>query len=354
MEDANTFTDNMASNARMRIGDKEVTFGLSTFLLDDEHIALLISELEKKDYIQNIHKDQQINAIKSAYLFSMNVDLVADKCGTINMSETSDNPVNEPDLSYTEWRKMILNMFLPEEHETFNRISDPEYLRKNLKYHNSKSVDCQMMNLEGEFIWVKLIFNRIDTGNDDDFRFLFMVEDIHESHTRLMKDLKKYENLANIDPLTGIPNHGKIENEINSCVDRCHADNIHVSLLMFDIDYFKHVNDTYGHAVGDYVLKTVSELSYQYIETYGGKLGRWGGEEFIGVCENAGIDKITQIAEELRRIISEYKFENVEHITSSFGVVEVKSYETALDAFKRVDGALYRAKNSGRNKVSIG
>lgn len=268
------------------------------------------------------------------------------------MSELNDKPANELDLSYTVWRQMILNMFLEEDHEMFLEISDPEYLKNNLEYHHSKSVDCQMMNLDGQFIWVKLIFNRVDTGNPDDFKFLFMVEDIHESHMQLMEDLKKFETLATTDSLTQVANHGAVESYIQNSIEKCRNDNKPISIIMFDIDHFKRVNDTYGHAVGDYVLKTLAEISSELLIKYGGVMGRWGGEEFIAVCEDTDIEKIATIAEELRILISEYKFDTVGTVTSSFGIIQVKDDETHLDAFKRVDNALYFAKNTGRNRVS--
>lgn len=354
LKGAAKFTGTIANNARMRIGSKEITIALSTFPVDDVLTALLIKEIKKEEYISDFYKDQQMNAIKSAYLFIMNVNLITDKCENMNMSEISVYPVNERDISYTEWRKIIVNMFLPEDHERFNRISNPEYLKKHLHYHCSKSLDCQMMNLEGNYIWVKLIFSRINTGNDEDFRFLFMVEDIHESQIRLLDDLKKYENLANNDSLTCLFNHGKIESEISLCIDRCHAENKPVSLIMFDIDDFKYVNDTYGHAKGDYVLKTLSSIAGNYIASYGGKLGRWGGEEFVGICENTNEERIAEIAEELRIMISRYRFETVGNITSSFGVIQVDEDESPASAFDRIDAALYRAKSGGKNRVVRG
>lgn len=149
------FTGNLANNARMRIGDKEVTISISTYPIDDTINVLLINEIEQEEYnyLQEIQKEQQIKAIKSAYLFTMDIDLITDKCGNVNMSEVSDMPVNQPEIKYTEWRKTILNMFPPEDHETFNKISDPAYLKENLQFSRSKSVDCQMMNLEGKYIY---------------------------------------------------------------------------------------------------------------------------------------------------------------------------------------------------------
>ena len=349
-KDVNKYTGNLSNDARFRIQGKEVTISISVFSVEDTLSAILISEIGVEEYKHSIHKDQRINAIKSAYLFSMNVDLVADTCGSLSMSEV-EKPANEPDISYSDWRKKISNMFPPEEQETFNNISDPDYLKSNLQYNSSRSVDCRMMNLEGNFIWVKLIFNRIDTGNDEDFRFIFMVEDVNESHMRLMEDLNRYEELSNQDSLTGLMNHCKIESVIKMSIEKSQSEHKPSSIIMFDVDYFKQINDTYGHATGDDVLKNLSDIVSEYLNLHDGKIGRWGGEEFIGVIENATISQSVEYAEELRSMIAEYEFSKVGSITCSFGVTEIGSTDSFESVFERVDKALYLAKNNGRNRV---
>lgn len=353
IKEAKKFSGTMANNAKMRIGKQELFISLSTLPVDEDHIVIMVSDLKESDYIKDIHKDQQMNTMKAAYLFSMNVDLNLDKCESMNMSESSDYPVNDLDISYTAWRQMIVNMFLPQDQEMFLNMSDPQYLRENLEYHQTKSLDFQMLNIEGEFIWVKLIFNRIDTGNEKDFCFLFMVEDIHESHMRLMEDMKKFEKLANTDSLTRLLNHGGIENEIRLSIERCRQQEKKVSLLMLDIDYFKRVNDTHGHVAGDEVLKDFANVLKSHVILYNGKVGRWGGEEFIGVCEDVSLEEISRIGEEIRGKIEGYSFGIDEKITSSVGVIEVNEQEAVSDALERVDTALYQAKNNGRNQVYI-
>ncbi|MBP0978037.1 MAG: GGDEF domain-containing protein, partial [Oscillospiraceae bacterium] len=114
------------------------------------------------------------------------------------------------------------------------------------------------------------------------------------------------------------------------------------------------VNDTYGHAVGDDVLKKFSKTCEKFLDPEKCKLGRWGGEEFIGIYKGITGDEIEKLAEELRSVIEKRGFDMVGHITSSFGVIEVYSDESAEDAFKRVDEALYAAKQGGRNRVVRG
>ena len=109
----------------------------------------------------------------------MYVDLIKDSTSSINVSEISKDSMHY-EVSYSTWRNTIVNMFLPEDQNLFLERTAPEYLKKTLLPGKTASFDCQMKNLEGVFIWVKLIFSRAQTTNEDDFRFVFMVQNIHQ------------------------------------------------------------------------------------------------------------------------------------------------------------------------------
>lgn len=343
------YRNKLANQFRVRVNGKEYTMGMVNYPLDDCKSVLIVNILSVGDYLQSEKADDKASAVNSSYLFSMNVDLLTDSCSNMYMSEVEQNVVGDMEISYIDWRKSIIPMIAEDSQKIFLEYTDPEFLKENLKYHQTKSVDCQMANLVGEIIWVRLIFNRVNTGNDSDFRFVFMIEDIHESRNQLAEKIKNYESLATKDSLTGLMNHGTIDDLLKKYMEE--DGNAIVSLIMFDIDHFKKVNDTYGHAVGDYVLKTISTISNQFLVERGCQLGRWGGEEFLGILPGKKVDEVYDIAEELRKKIEEYPFETVNQITSSFGVYQVKPSETAEDAFNEVDMNLYRAKTGGRNCV---
>lgn len=149
-----------------------------------------------------------------------------------------------------------------------------------------------MKNLNGVYIWVKLIFSRAATTNEDDFRFVFMVQNIHETSIKLFDTLKEYEELASKDTLTSIFNHGRIETEINNFIEAFNSNGAPVSYMMIDIDHFKTVNDKFGHSTGDIVLKQFIDLIVELIKDYNIKIGRWGGEEFVCVCYDMDIEKV--------------------------------------------------------------
>ena len=345
------YTEELPHNTRMSFGDRDIYIFISVHAIDETHKAILITERSEDEYNEAIYIDQKMNVLKSAYLFTMNVDLKEDTCGSISMSEVNVTPVNAPKLKYSQWRSMIVNMFLPEDRDIFNEISDPDYLIKNLSYQRSNSIDLQMKNLDGVFIWVKLIFHRINTGNDEDFKFLYMVEDIHDSHMRLVDDLTKFEYLSKHDSLTGLLSRDALDSEINARIKKCRTEQKPVSLLMSDIDHFTQVNDTHVHSTGDVILKEISSLVNERISEFGGELGRWGGEEFVGVFENTNVYEITIIAESIRVAVEKHSFETVGKVTISIGALEVGESETVKSAFEKMDAALYRAKNKGRNRV---
>ena len=122
------------------------------------------------------------------------------------------------------------------------------------------------------------------------------------------------------------------------------------SLLMLDIDYFKNVNDTYGHDVGDYVLKELCSTIKNMIRKTD-IFGRWGGEEFLLILPNTNKDEAISIATKIRNIIENHKFDYIPQVTISIGV-SVYNEKSRKEIFlKKVDDALYKAKSSGRNCV---
>ena len=161
---------------------------------------------------------------------------------------------------------------------------------------------------------------------------------------------KRLEKLATMDSLTGIYNRYKIDNEINRHIARYKRYGEVFSILMFDIDFFKKINDKYGHDVGDKVLSKLSELVRKNIRTTD-IAGRWGGEEFVVLLENTKLDEAYNIAEKIRELVESYMIDNKYNITISIGVVEYRKGESREDLVKRADEALYLAKERGRNQV---
>ena len=312
----------------------------------------ILDEFDDNESLQESLTTKKINTIQNTYLFSMYIDLVADTTSSINVTEISDDVVNY-NLKYSDWRMMIVNMIWPEDQEQFLRRTDPEYLKKNFTPGRTSSYDCMMRNLEGNFIWVKLIFSRAQTYNDDDYRFVFMVQDINDKSMELMSTLQKYEEKAIKDPLTGVLNHGEIETQLNNAIARRQSSDSPISFMMLDLDHFKQVNDNYGHAVGDVTLKHFAKLLMDSSAEDKALVGRWGGEEFVIICRDKNSEEASAMAESLRQKVEAYQFPDIYHITCSIGVTELKAEDEFKEAFNRLDKAMYASKHNGRNKVRL-
>ena len=179
----------------------------------------------------------------------------------------------------------------------------------------------------GEFICVILILQDIRIIN------------------RLKEKNKMLEDKSYRDGLTNLFNHQHsielLEKEINK--------NKVISIIMLDIDYFKKVNDTYGHQFGDEVLVSVSQMISEVIGKLG-YVGRYGGEEFIVILPKTGIEKSRILAEEVRASIKEHRFNNDCFVTMSCGVKQWEN-EDLMELIKNADKLLYKAKENGRDRV---
>lgn len=157
-----------------------------------------------------------------------------------------------------------------------------------------------------------------------------------------------YEKLAFYDSLTGIANRRKLVNEVQKEMATAQRYDLPLNIMIFDIDHFKKVNDTYGHNVGDQVLKSIGSNIKPQVRT-SDCIGRWGGEEFLCVMPNTSAPDAFELAERLRMGIENLTIENGPKVTASFGIAQL-IHSDDFDSFvNRADNALYEAKESGRN-----
>ena len=212
-------------------------------------------------------------------------------------------------------------------------------------------VDLESTN--GTFVNDKQIKNRT-ASHGDLIRFGSIVFKYIPSGSIETVFHDELHNLAHLDGLTGCYNRKYIIDYLETEVKRCQKLEVPFSLLMFDLDLFKKVNDTYGHLAGDYVLKETVRLLKEKILRASDVLGRYGGEEFVIVLSEAPHRTATDIAERIRKGIERHGFifdSNKMEITISVGVASMKSGDTSLTMLEEADKALYKAKESGRNKV---
>ncbi len=164
---------------------------------------------------------------------------------------------------------------------------------------------------------------------------------------KLEKELKR---LATTDNLTGLFNRHHTHKELDSSIAKYNRYNDDFMLLMIDIDFFKKINDEHGHDIGDYVLKEISELILKQIRE-GDHLGRWGGEEFMLILPRISKEEALGVADKIRLFIHHYNFHTISHLSISIGITQFLQDDTKGSLLKRVDDALYMAKDAGRNCV---
>ncbi|MGH0051766.1 MAG: GGDEF domain-containing protein [Sphaerochaetaceae bacterium] len=154
--------------------------------------------------------------------------------------------------------------------------------------------------------------------------------------------------LSEQDALTGLLNRRKIDNIIVELLEDDEVRSKNKAIILFDLDRFKLVNDTYGHQKGDALLKAISTLAKKRLQK-GEFLARWGGEEFLVLTSRNG----KTLAESLRKDIERSDFGEIGKITASFGVSVILPGDTEVKIFRQADQALYRAKELGRNRVEV-
>lgn len=198
------------------------------------------------------------------------------------------------------------------------------------------------------FVVVGLIYNFL--------RLRTQLRKHHDEMFGLLKRLEEadtesahFKKLSMYDPLTGLLNRRAALDLVEEFAR--HNSLAGTALVMFDIDHFKQVNDTYGHELGDEVLKRVGSIVQQVVRE-GDAAVRWGGEEMVVICPKTNADGAVRVAEKLRAEIKQLHFSNQNLVISaSFGVANIQPGESFSQALGRADEALYEAKKSGRDRI---
>ncbi|MGC8555360.1 MAG: diguanylate cyclase [Candidatus Acidulodesulfobacterium sp.] len=166
----------------------------------------------------------------------------------------------------------------------------------------------------------------------------------------ILVEKETYKELSEHDALTGINNRRFFDDKLVELLNIALRYNRPLSLIMFDIDHFKSINDTYGHETGDIILKEISSIVKESLRTTD-FFARYGGEEFMVIAPETPLKTALELAKRLRYKIEKHDFNIGQSVTCSFGITEVKDNDTSQSIIHRADGALYEAKDTGRNKV---
>lgn len=179
------------------------------------------------------------------------------------------------------------------------------------------------------------------------FLYILLLITLFESLSKYIETEVNYRQMY-LDPLTKIGNRYQIDKILTSRLDE--AAEVPFSILFFDIDHFKAVNDQFGHLVGDRVLQELVKVVLNELDD-GMEFGRWGGEEFIIIFPDPERHALIS-AEKIRKAIETHEFEKVGQVTVSFGVTSYTEGDTVQSILGRADSKLYVSKETGRNRVT--
>jgi diguanylate cyclase (GGDEF)-like protein len=181
-----------------------------------------------------------------------------------------------------------------------------------------------------------------------------MRESLYKSGLALKEANKRIEELAELDDLTGSFNRRCIMRFLDDEIARAHRLNAPCSIALIDLDWFKRINDTYGHPTGDEVLRTFAITVFANIRTVD-RFGRYGGEEFLLVLPDTSSETAARMLDRLRTIVADIDWSGLSlglRVTISAGIATLDANETSDSFLARADSALYKAKAQGRNRIA--
>lgn len=335
-----------------RISEMELLKGIEA---EKAHLLKELNELNK-----TIVASRDVTSV-AKHVISKFVNLSRQKEGILILLDQNDTTdVTRYLVDGSSWALPLTNLELSELEEKIQNSS--------LKYVEAAEMPYLGMNSSEKLILVPLINFNIPIGvlvlsgekeTDLNAQHLELLKDYASQITIIIGNIKIFDEIykfAKTDELTKIYNRRGIFEVLRNYYQSRYVE-LPLSILMIDIDHFKKVNDTFGHSIGDQVLKMVAENMKTIVDDMG-EVGRYGGEEFIVILPNIQLDKAKTLADLLRSSVSQltYIVENRTkvQITISIGVSSRENNsENAYELCDRADKGLYEAKEAGRNQVRI-
>lgn len=244
------------------------------------------------------------------------------------------------------------NILLPENARAENEKVVADFLKDGTfrRRLNDKGYVLKGLRKNGDEFYTQSTIMRLEF--DGQLYISFIIRDITEDKKTEEELLK----LASTDPLTGALNRREFTALVEREAKRSRRYDRPLSIMMFDLDHFKNLNDTYGHAAGDKALQRFTTICCNALRNID-IFGRWGGEEFVSILPETSADNAAVIAERLRKLVSEteidFKGEKIK-FTVSIGIAQFKQNESSIEGpLGRADAAVYDAKKAGRNNIAI-
>ena len=372
-QDRSQFIEDITKGYQVK--DKEVLFirgnnsvftGLITMVPavynDKEVLLSCLADITEQKILQQ-------NIVKSEEMLSKLMDsipdlvLVCDINGDITYINKSIKQILGYDLQIDDIPKNVI-CFLDE--------SDKKIAGENMKrllVEDIGPVEYKHIKKDGSIIIAEVNGTVLCDKSSEPFGYVFVARDVTERkkvqdtlkrskeeiekvncELRISNSLLQEQSIR--DGLTNLYNHKFIMELLEQEIEKSVENKTNLCLMMLDIDFFKRVNDTFGHQTGDRVLNAVSKLIQLNVRDYD-SIGRYGGEEFMVVLPDIKLEDAYQIAENIRKGIQNFKFTKKDlNVTISIGLTELHSEETKTFV-NRADTLLYRAKENGRNRTEV-
>lgn len=322
-----------------------ICLGVFTVILETMFVAWLVSNVRKcnkniqtmHDEWENIYDNSQVGIafLKGGRIFAKGNERLAEIFGYDSPSEMDGEDlrsVHLSDESYVEFGEKYYNV---------------------LVYGSRLHIEYELMKKDGTPVWCSLSGKAIDKSTPADLNkgVVWIIDDISK-RKKLEDDLR---SLAETDELTGLRNRRSFMSSARVEFERFDRYNSPLSIVMIDIDHFKSVNDRYGHAAGDIVLKRFADICREQFRGVD-IVGRLGGEEFAVLLPVTLADEAVQVAQRLRSACKRtyiYVGDDKLMITASLGVACAEKDSDVQSLLSRADKALYQAKSAGRDRVEF-
>jgi len=214
---------------------------------------------------------------------------------------------------------------------------------------NRYKAEFRLKAFNGDWVWMGN-YGQVVERNDKNEVTKFIGVSFNIDQRRVMEEAMKA--MAYSDPLTGLGNRRMLFERADEELSRAFRYKHDLSIMIADIDYFKKINDSYGHTIGDQVLAAYADALQRDFRHVDMKI-RYGGDEFIVLMPETNLDQAIESAQRFNYLISKLSTPVEEGITTSIGVAEIEAEESIESLIKRADKALYKAKDMGRNTVAF-
>ena len=312
------------------------SFLLESVYKNDYYVNVSVEHYDEKAALILLHNITDITLTQQKLLQYSNESILMNN--TLQKILDSQNALlfvtNHEEITYVNEQFM--------EYFSINRVN--ELKRRNLKIYQY---------LDGKVDGYDALFERVNSKEEyviiNNDTFILQASCIESTHRLFtLTKVTKLTHDMQIDTLTGAYK----KSYFNSHLEKLIREKKEGVLVVLDIDDFKKINDTYGHQVGDIVLKEFATLIKENIRGTD-IFARWGGEEFLLLLEDTNVENAMMKVERLRRLIDTHTFTNIEHMTASFGLAKKEESDDIHTLLHRADKALYEAKDAGKNRLQF-